>query len=355
MNTPRRSLAFVPLLVLAAAAAPTYTDLRCATFSIVAHDPAAGEWGVAVASKVLAVGAFVPWAEAEVGALATQAHTNPAYGRDGLILLDAGFTAEQVVEILTELDEESSYRQLGVVDTRGRAGAHTGDDADDWKGHLVGESYCVQGNLLVGEEVVEAMAAAFEDAEGNLARRLLAALEAGDAAGGDSRGKQSAALLIVSERGGYQGVTDRLVDLRVDDDTEPVARLTELYTIWEPGTVLTHYLEAGEPVLLQRALGIVDNLEHSELSDQQRAYAYNQAAWALAGMGLELDRAAELARDAHELLPEDANIIDTVAEVHFVSGDAAAAVEWERRALELDPDNAFFQEQLDKFSAALED
>lgn len=343
----------VAVLILVVTAGAVGTVGRTATFSIVAHDAAAGEWGVAVASKVLAVGAFVPWAAAGTGAAATQAHTNLSYGRDALLLLEVGFSAEQVVEILTELDEDRALRQLGLVDSRGAAAAFTGEATTDWAGHRLGAGYCVQGNILVGEEVLEAMAAAYEDAGGNLARRLLAALEAGDAAGGDSRGKQSAALLVVREGGGYQGVTDRLVDLRVDDDAQPVARLSAMYDQWEPGVVLGHYLSVGDPLLLERALEIVDGLEDGDLPAEQRAYAYNSAAWELATRGLKPERALELARRAHELLPEEPNILDTLAEAHFVAGDPTAAVEWEQRALELDPENEFFREQLVKFEAAL--
>ena len=195
------------------------------TFSIVAADLAAQQWGVAVQSKFLAAGAVVPFAQAGAGALATQAHANTAYGREGLALLGQGLSSEEVVQRLTSSDRERDSRQLGVVDAQGRAAAFTGRHCMDWAGHVAGEGYCCQGNILAGEAVVKAMAAAFESASGALADRLIAALEAGQAAGGDRRGQQAAGLLVVQPKGGYGGYNDRLVDLRVDDHPAPIHEL----------------------------------------------------------------------------------------------------------------------------------
>lgn len=202
------------------------------TFSIVAHDPHASpspEWGVAVASKFLAVGSCVPWARAGVGAIATQAFANVAYGPDGLALLADGEDAAAVVEALTGLDEGRQHRQLGVVDRLGGASTFTGDACFDWAGGVVGDGFCCQGNILSGSNVVGAMVHAFERATGELAHRLLDALDAGDAAGGDSRGRQSAALLVVREGGGYDGGNDVAVDLRVDDHAFPIPELRRIF------------------------------------------------------------------------------------------------------------------------------
>lgn len=202
------------------------------TFSIVAWDPAAPaapEWGVAVASKFLAVGAVVPWARANAGALATQAFANLAYGPAGLELLAAGRSAGEVVAELTGADEQSAHRQLGVVDARGGAATFTGAECFGWAGGRSGRGYCCQGNILTGPEVVDAMCEAFEGAQGELAVRLLAALEAGERAGGDRRGRQGAALKVVREGGGYGGGIDLAVDLRVDDHPDPVAELVRLF------------------------------------------------------------------------------------------------------------------------------
>ena len=207
------------------------------TFSIVAH--ADGQWGVAVASKFLAVGAAVPAARWDVGAVATQAFANLAYRPEGLRLLEQGRSAADVVAALTEDDPMASQRQLGVVDRTGGAATFTGPDCFDWAGGRTGAGFATQGNILTGPEVVDAIARAFESSEGPLASRLAEALLAGDRAGGDRRGRQSAALLVVSEAGGYGGGSDVLVDLRVDDHADPVPELLRLLDL--------HHLYFGKP------------------------------------------------------------------------------------------------------------
>jgi uncharacterized Ntn-hydrolase superfamily protein len=202
-----------------------------ATFSIVGFDPETDTWGVAVQSKFLAVGAIVPWARSGVGAVATQAMANFNYGPRGLELMSQGKTAQETVEALISSDDDREHRQLGVVDAAGRAATFTGSECFEWAGGVEGEHYAAQGNILVGRETVEAMARTFEGTSGGLAGRLLAALEAGLGAGGDSRGKQSAALLVVREGGGYGGDNDHVVDLRVDDHPEPIRELIRLRTL----------------------------------------------------------------------------------------------------------------------------
>lgn len=202
------------------------------TFSIVARDPVNGDLGVAVASKFLAVGSVVPWARAGVGAIATQALANVTYGQDGLHALNRGSDAESVLARLIEADDGRSERQLGIVDARGGAASHTGTGCLVWAGGRVADGLAVQGNILAGPEVVDAMMAAFGATSGSLPDRLLAALLAGDRAGGDARGRQSAALLVVRAGGGYGGTTDRWIDLRVDDHADPVPELRRLLDIW---------------------------------------------------------------------------------------------------------------------------
>ncbi len=201
-----------------------------ATYSIVACDMEAGQWGVAVQSKFLAVGSLVSWAEPHVGAVATQALANPRYGPDGLALLREGLTAPKVVERLTAADDGRAHRQLGVVDAHGAAATYTGDDCMDWAGGIAGDGFAAQGNILVGEETVAALAGTFADTAGApLAARLLDCLAAAQRAGGDRRGQQSAALLVVERDAGYAGLTDVLVDLRVDDHPEPIEELARIY------------------------------------------------------------------------------------------------------------------------------
>ena len=209
-------------------------DPVVATYSIAACDLEAKQWGVAVQSKFLAVGSVVPWAEPKVGAVATQAYANPSYGPKGLALLRDGLSADEVVERLTSEDEGRDQRQLGVVDARGAAASWTGPHCSDWAGHQTGPGYAAQGNILVGEETVAALAATFEaNAQLPLAQRLIECLAAAQAAGGDRRGQQSASLLVVQRDGGYAGLSDVLVDLRVDDHEHPVQelrRISKLHT-----------------------------------------------------------------------------------------------------------------------------
>ncbi|MGE5692116.1 MAG: DUF1028 domain-containing protein [Pseudomonadota bacterium] len=203
-----------------------------ATYSIAACDPAAGQWGVAVQSKFLAAASVVSWAEPGAGAVATQAYANPRYGPEGLALLRAGASAEEVVRRLTEADEGRAHRQVGVVDARGGSATFTGDECATWAGGRAGAGYAAQGNILVSGATVDALAETFESTDGRpLAERLLACLEAAQAAGGDRRGQQSAGLLVVEPDGGYGGLSDVVVDLRVDDHAAPVAELARLYGI----------------------------------------------------------------------------------------------------------------------------
>ena len=202
-----------------------------ATYSIVACDLDQGAWGVAVQSKFLAVGSVVPWAEPGAGAVATQSYANPRYGPDGLALLRQGLSADEVVKRLTEADDGRDQRQLGVVDGAGRGSTFTGSACHDWAGGRTGAGYAAQGNILVSGETVDALAETFEAAEGSLPERLLASLAAGQAAGGDSRGQQSAALLVVRRDGGYAGLSDVVVDLRVDDHETPIEELRRLYVL----------------------------------------------------------------------------------------------------------------------------
>jgi uncharacterized Ntn-hydrolase superfamily protein len=202
------------------------------TYSIVACDLETGQWGVGVQSKFLAVGSVVPWARPQVGAVATQSYANPRYGPDGLALLRIGFSAEEVVRQLTAADDGRETRQLGVVDAQGRAATFTGSECLEWAGGRTGAGFAAQGNILVSAATVDALAETFESTRGRpLAERLIRCLAAAQQAGGDRRGQQSAALLVVEREGGYAGLSDVLVDLRVDDHGRPVDELERLYGI----------------------------------------------------------------------------------------------------------------------------
>src|SRR5215468_7057625 len=207
-------------------------ELLVATYSIAACDLDAGQWGVATQSKFLGVGSIVPWAEPGTGAIATQAYANPRYGPDGLALLRGGHDATDVVRRLTEADEGRDHRQLGVVDGRGGSATYTGNACMDWAGGVAGPGFAAQGNILVGRETVDALAETFGATEGRpLAERLIDCLAAAQAAGGDRRGMQSSAILVVERDGGYAGLSDVLVDLRVDDHAEPIDELARIYEV----------------------------------------------------------------------------------------------------------------------------
>jgi uncharacterized Ntn-hydrolase superfamily protein len=206
---------------------------RVNTYSIAACDLEAGQWGVATQSKFLAVGSVVPWAEPHVGAIATQAYANPRYGPEGLALLREGLSAQEVVDRLTTADDGRDHRQLGVVDGDGVGASFTGRECLEWAGGKTGPCYAAQGNILVSAETVDALASTFEASSGSLAERLLDCLDAAQAAGGDRRGQQSAALLIVEKDGGYAKLSDVVVDLRVEDHERPLEELRRVFGLHE--------------------------------------------------------------------------------------------------------------------------
>ena len=302
----RSSLAALALASLVVLPAPGGAEPpRPATFSIVAADAEAGEVGVAVASRFFAVGAVVPYARAGVGAVATQASANTTYGPRALELLARGATPAETLDILTRDDPDRSRRQAGVVAADGRSATHSGADCNAWAGGRNGPGYAVQGNILAGEAVVAAMERAFLDTAGQpLAERLYAALAAGDAAGGDSRGKQSASLLVVRAGGGYGGKDDRAIDLRVDDHAEPIVELGRLVglglvnDLWNRGWAAFRDGRRGE------------DLEWQELT-LAKAEAIGAA-----------------------VLPE---VLYDVAVIRLANGDAAGARAALERALALNP------------------
>ncbi|MCR8850447.1 DUF1028 domain-containing protein [Rossellomorea sp. SC111] len=218
------------------------------TYSIVGFDPEEKEWGIAVQSKFLGVGSVVPFAKAGVGAVATQSYANTSYGPHALQLMSEGKTAEEALEIITRDDPERPLRQVGLIDASGNPATFTGEGCYDWAGGQTGKHFAAQGNILVDDQTVKAMADTFESTSGSLAERLLHALEAGQEAGGDSRGMQSAALLVVKEKGGYGGFNDRYIDLRVDDHASPIKELKRIYQLHQ---LYFKESDAGRVVLLE--------------------------------------------------------------------------------------------------------
>ena len=279
-----------------AATPPVGDEEIVATFSIVARDPATGELGVAVQSRAFRAGAIVSYAKAGVGAIATQAAANQAYGPRGLDLLELGLSPDEVVEHLTGSDPGRDRRQLAVIDAEGRVRAYTGSGTSAWAGHIEGDNYSVQGNILASEAVVEAMAAAFESSRGALALRLMDALDAGEAAGGDARGKQSGGVLVVRPISAPGRTTDRWVDVRVDDHPEPFKELRRLVNM------------------------SVSRIHASE-------------ARLLAAQG-RLSEAIEKQQEAIAIVPDEDQMIYGLARLYARAGDAANAVTTLRDAIE---------------------
>jgi uncharacterized Ntn-hydrolase superfamily protein len=274
------------------------------TFSIVAADPETGEVGVAVASRFFAVGTVVPHARAGVGAVATQSYANTTFGPHGLSLLSHGNSPERALEVMLGNDKERARRQVGLVSASGVSATYTGSACNAWAGGRSGPNYAVQGNILTGEEVVVAMERAFLSSAGStLGERLFAALQAGDAAGGDSRGKQSAALLVCREEGGYGGFTDRAIDIRVDDHTEPIHELGRLLDI-----------------------GLVNDSWNRGWTAFTRKQLEDALRWQ--------ELAARKAEDQPEVLPE---VLYDLAVIRLATGDVDGARSVLTRAVTLNP------------------
>lgn len=336
------------------------TEYLASTFSIVAYDPDAQEWGGAVASKAFQVGGNVAWAQAGVGAVVTQALLLKAYGPKALALLKGRHDPKDVIAYLLEKDEQGARRQLAVVDAEGRATNYTGNDCPPWAGGIAEPNVSVQGNFLAGERVVIQMLRAFKAGKGKLADRLVTALEAGQKAGGDTRGQQSASVLVVREQSDVNGAGDVYVDLRVDDHKSPIAELRRLYGVWErqmypflEGQRIKALLQAKRYARAQKLhREFVTNAERVVKKNRQDADLMNALAWTLAQNPMGLDAALKYAQRGAKLKPRDANIADTLAEVWHQRGESERAVTIERGLVEKYPERADFKQQLSKFEKA---
>ncbi len=284
------------------------------TYSIVAYDSSNGDLGVAVQSRYFSVGSIVPWVEADVGAVATQSFVNVSYGPRGLKLLKEGLGVEEVIRELTGEDEGRELRQLGIVDAKGNAAAYTGEKCLKWAGSKTGDCYSAQGNILVSERVVQSMAQTFESVEGDLASRLVSALDAGEKAGGDARGRQSAALLVVRKDAGRGGYGDKLVDLRVEDDPDPVRELKRLME-------------------LHRAYYLID--------EGESRFAEN-----------EPEVAISFIEKALEITPNSDDAYIDLGLMHLKLGQADEAVRAFKKALVINPKLAVVIKQLPKLGIA---
>lgn len=333
--------------------------LAHATFSIVAYDSTTQELGVAVQSRAFSVAEAVPWAEAGVGAIATQASTNESFGPLGLDMLRKGMPAPEVVRALVDSDSGQTHRQLGVVDVHGASAAHTGKDCSSWAGHRTGYGYSIQGNILAGEAVVADMERAFLNTPGELAARLLAALDAGQAAGGDKRGMQSAAILVVRPSVEFPEYRTRYIDLHVEDSKSPIQELRRVFQIHEATKLAEAHLryaeaydKAGRKDLAQmERTRVGEALKRALARGENDASNLNGLAWTCAENGVFLPEALQAAERAVKLEPKDTGILDTLAEVHFRMGNSAKAVEVESRAVSLAPSDSYLTQQLARFRA----
>ena len=347
------------VFLLASAAVALLAPSASATFSIVAYDSVTQEVGIAVQSRAFSVGMAVPWAEAGLGGIATQAATNESFGPNGLTLLRQGKSAPEVLRALLDSDSGSAHRQVGVVDVQGRSAAHTGKDCSSWAGHRTGWGYSIQGNILASETVVADMERAFLSTQGELAARLLAALDAGQAAGGDRRGMQSAALLVVRPSAEYPEYRTRYIDLRVEDNKEPIRELRRVFQIMEAQDLAEAHLryaasydKAGRKDLAKVERERVGEALRRALSGGVNdPSSLNGLAWVCATSEMFLPEALTAAERAFALEPKETGILDTLAEVHYRMGNAAKAIEVETKALALAPNDNYLKEQIARFKS----
>jgi uncharacterized Ntn-hydrolase superfamily protein len=354
-----RSRVAAPLVLLAIALAGSTAraDHSPATFSIVAYDSVTQELGVAVESKYFSVGRVVPWAEAGVGAVATQANVNPSYGPKGLAMMRSGMSPDEIMRAFAASDSQWDSRQLGIVDARGRAATWTGPKCNTWAGGESGVGFVCQGNILAGPAVVADMAKAFRATRGELAGRLIAGLEAAQAAGGDKRGQQSATLIVVRPSQNHPEYAQRYVDLHVEDHKTPIAELRRLWRIHQGFhgvgahmDLAAEYDAAGRTELarLERER-VHDTLLDALKRGERDASLLNGLAWACATHDSYLPDALRAAERAAALEPKSTDVLDTLAEVHYRMGNAKKAIEVEKRAAALDPKNPYLKDQIARF------
>ncbi len=330
------------------------------TYSIVGFDPVTGDLGVAVQSRFLAVGVVVPFAKAGVGAIASQCFQNASYGPKGLELLEKGLRPEEVVAELIRSDPERDLRQVGVVDAHGRSFSLTGKNCPEWKGSRYGPNYAIQGDIVAGEAVVVNMEKAFLKTTGSLADRLLAALDAGEAAGGDKRGKQSAALLVERPKGGMSGYTDRFIDIRVDDHPDPLTELKRIYGLWERNYLPYPRLKTAENLARAgnaEAARVERERALAPLEQEIRAHPNNvemlgDLAWLLTEFNLDVDRAVGLAERAVKLAPDEDDYRLTLAEAYFRKENVARAIGIATELVRKNPGERYYVETLERFKAA---
>jgi uncharacterized Ntn-hydrolase superfamily protein len=359
MTRVRGSAVLLALLVALLQPSPAGAISRPSTFSIVAYDSVTQELGVAVQSRYFSVGTAVPWAEAGVGAVATQASVNVSLGPKALALLRTGMSPPDVMRALSATDSLWDSRQFALVDSRGRAASWTGKKCIDYAGGETGPGFAVQGNILAGAAVVRGMANAYRSTKGELAERLIAALEAAQAAGGDKRGMQSASVLVVRPSATHPEYNTRYVDLRVEDHKTPIRELRRVWQIHEGFHAVNAHLNfakeyeaTGRPDMARLERDRVgEALSRALARGEKDASLLNGLAWACATHEIFLPEALRAAERAASIEPRDVDILDTLAELHFRNGNADKAIEVETRASKIDPKNGYLKEQIARFQA----
>ena len=358
MHRSRSMLAaLMGITALFAHPTPTHARSQPATFSIVAFDSVTQELGVAVESKYFSVGRVVPWAVAGIGAVATQANVNPTYGPKALAMMSSGMSPAEIMGALAATDSLWDSRQLGLVDARGHLATWTGPKCNTWAGGEAGADFVCQGNILAGPGVVADMARAFRASRGELAERLVAALEAAQAAGGDRRGQQSATMIVVRPSATHPEFAHRYVDLHVEDHRTPIKELRRLWLIHQgfhgAGAHMdcaAEYEAQGRADLAARERERVhESLAQALARGGNDASLLNGLAWACASHNVNLPDALRAAERAANLEPKSTDILDTLAEVHFRMGNAAKAIEIETRASAIDPKSAYLKDQIARF------
>ncbi len=345
------------LVAVAALSVAALADLPEGTFSIVAYDPQTQELGVAVESRAFSVGAGVPWAEAGVGAIATQASTNESFGPQGLAMLRAGYSAPEVLDMLLVSDPGRDDRQVGIVDAHGRSASFTGSKCLAWAGDTTAAGLSAQGNILAGPKVVSEMVRAFSETEGELAERLIASLHAAQAAGGDRRGQQSAALLVVRPSERYPEYRTRYIELRVEDHQDPINELERVFRMHQASDLLRAHLRYAEHY---DTTGNAEGARHERerigatlvralQRDEADAGSLNALAWYCATADMYLEESLKAAQRAADMEPENTAILDTLAEVLFRLGRAKDAVDVIERAIAIDPNDEYLQSQRKRF------
>ncbi len=318
--------------------AQEYDPDYLATYSIIARDPGTGELGMGVQSKAFAAGNRAMHAKGGVAVIAHQASANPMYGAIGIDLIERGYSPREALDMMVASDEGRDRRQVAILDMEGRTAAWSGTGASDWKGHRCGRDYCAQGNILVGSEVVDAMAASFESSGGPLAERLMDALDAAEAAGGDARGKQSGAILVVAPRAGSGGFSDRVVDIRVDDHSRPLEELRRVLNLFRSGQMVRNANASLAADDLEEALGTAAAARDRSPENDNAwvALAAAQARMEQPEDALEsLRRAVELNPGRMRTLPRDQNFASLHENPEFLrlvgSGDPGRARDPEAR------------------------